>query len=109
MMPTGPKTKTSFTEGFFDVAAQKAEADDGRNALADAEFSQNACEGARENTKKPGLKIVYDKSYPPATTDFTPIVQALKATNPDLVLICSYPVDSVGMVVAANEPSSTRN
>ena len=31
VLPTGPNTKTSFTEGFFDVAAAaKAEADDGR-------------------------------------------------------------------------------
>ena len=42
-------------------------------------------------------------SPPPKTTDFTPIVQALKAANADIVLICSYPVDSVGIVEAANE------
>jgi branched-chain amino acid transport system substrate-binding protein len=49
------------------------------------------------------LKIVYDKSYPPSTTDFAPIVRAIQATNADLVVICSYPLDSVGMVLAANE------
>ena len=65
---------------------------------ADAEFSRNACEGARENAKKHGFKIVYDKTYPPATTDFTPIVRAMQAANPDLVVVCSYPLDSVGMV-----------
>ena len=70
---------------------------------ADAEFSKNASDGARENAKKAGLKIVYDKSYPPSTTDFSPIVRAIQATNPDLVVICSYPLDSVGMVQAVNE------
>ena len=70
---------------------------------ADAEFSKNASDGARENAKKAGLKIVYDKSYPPSTTDFAPIVRGIQATNPDLVVICSYPLDSVGMVLAANE------
>jgi branched-chain amino acid transport system substrate-binding protein len=70
---------------------------------ADAEFSRNACEGARENAKKHGFKIVYDKSYPPATTDFSPIVRAIQATTPDIVTICSYPLDSVGMVKAVNE------
>jgi len=106
VLPTGPNTKTSFTEGFFDVAAQqKPKPTTVAMALADAEFSQNACEGARENIKKHGMKIVYDKAYPPPpkTTDFTPIVQALKAANADIVLICSYPVDSVGIVEAANE------
>ena len=56
----------------------------------------NVCEGARENATKAGLKIVYDKTYPPTTTDFTPIVRAIQATNPDVVAFCSYPLDSVG-------------
>ena len=51
------------------------------------------------------MKIVYDKSYPPPpkTTDFTPIVRALQAANADIVVVCSYPADSVGIVEAANE------
>src|SRR5262249_27708645 len=64
---------------------------------------RNAADGARENAKKAGLKIVYDKTYPPSTTDFAPIVRAIQATNPDLVNINSYPPDSVGMVRAINE------
>jgi branched-chain amino acid transport system substrate-binding protein len=106
VLPTGPNTKTSFTEGFFHVAAQqKPKPQTVALAWADAEFSANACEGARENAKKDGLKVVYDKSYPPPpkTTDFTPVVQALKAANADLVVVCSYPADSVGIVEAANE------
>ena len=55
-------------------------------AAEDAEFSRNACEGARENAKKYNLKIVYDKSYPPSTTDYTPIVRALQAANADIVV-----------------------
>lgn len=70
---------------------------------ADQEFSRNACEGARTNAKKHGFKIVYDRTYPPSTADFTPIVRAIQAANPDIVAICSYPLDSVGMVRAVNE------
>jgi branched-chain amino acid transport system substrate-binding protein len=70
---------------------------------ADAEFSRNASEGARENAKAAGLKLVYDRSYPLSTPDFAPILRAVQAANPDLVVICSYPVDSVGIVRAANE------
>src|SRR5205823_10582072 len=69
----------------------------------DAEFARNACDGARDNAKKGGFKIVYDRTYPPNTTDFTPIVRAIQAANPDIVTICSYPLDSVGMVRAVNE------
>jgi branched-chain amino acid transport system substrate-binding protein len=72
-------------------------------AAADAEFGRNACEGARENAKAAGLKIVYDKNYPPTTADFAPIVRAVQATNPDIFLVCSYPLDSVGLVKAVSE------
>jgi len=104
VLPTGQATKTSFTDGFFQVAKANG-IKTVALAAADAEFSQNACEGARENAKKAGMKIVYDKSYPPPpkTTDFTPIVRALQAANADAVVVCSYPADSVGMVEAANE------
>jgi hypothetical protein len=66
-------------------------------------FAHTAAEGARANAAKAGLRIVYDRSYPPATTDFSPIVRSIQATNPDLVVICSYPLDSVGMVKAVHE------
>ncbi len=103
MIPNGPDT-TTFTSGFFDTAmAQNPKPTSVALANADAEFGVKACEGARINAKKAGLKIVYDKSYPPATTDFAPIVRAVQATNPDLFVICSYPLDSVGMVKAVNE------
>jgi branched-chain amino acid transport system substrate-binding protein len=104
MIPSGPDTKPSFTAGFFDVAAkQNPKPQTVALAWSDLEFSKNACEGARDNIKKHGFKIVYDKSYPGNTTDFTPIVRAVQAANPDLFLICSYPLDSVGMVLSLNE------
>jgi branched-chain amino acid transport system substrate-binding protein len=104
MLPAGPNPKPAFTRGFFDVAlAQSPKPQSVALAAADAEFGRNACEGARENANKAGLKIVYDKNYPPNTTDFSPIVRAVQAANPDLFVICSYPLDSVGMVKAMSE------
>ena len=50
-----------------------------------------------------GFKIVYDKSYPPTTVDFTSIVRAVQSTKPDLFVVCSYPLDTVGMVKAMHE------
>jgi branched-chain amino acid transport system substrate-binding protein len=104
IMPAGPEPALGWTEGFFTVAA-------GLNpkpqtvALvgADAEYPALALEGARAQAKKAGLKVVYDKSYPPNTVDFSPIVRAIQATNPDLVFLASYPPDSAGMVRAVNE------
>jgi branched-chain amino acid transport system substrate-binding protein len=104
MIPSGPNAKPAFTKGFFDAAAaQNPKPQTVAIVAADQEFSRNASDGARENAQKAGLKIVYDKSYPPTTTDFAPIVRAIQATNPDLLVICSYPPDSVGMVRAINE------
>ncbi|RDV03315.1 amino acid ABC transporter substrate-binding protein [Undibacter mobilis] len=106
IIPTGQDTKGSFTQGWFDVAMQQSPKPQTiALTFADAEFSQNACEGARATAKKLNLKIVYDKAYPPPpkTTDFAPIVRAIKAENPDLVMICSYPLDSIGLVLAAHE------
>jgi len=104
MLPSGPTPKQSFTDGFFQVAAaQNPKPETVAIAAEDAEFSRNAAEGARDNIKKYGFTIVYDKTYPPSTTDFSPIIRAIQATNPDLVLICSYPNSSVGMLQSANE------
>ncbi|MBI2713007.1 MAG: amino acid ABC transporter substrate-binding protein [Rhizobiales bacterium] len=104
VLPTGPKTKPSFTEGFFQVAMQQnPKPTTVALTFEDAEFSQNACEGARENAKTFGVKIVYDKSFPFNTPDLSPIVRALQATNADLVVVCSYPLSSVNMVQAVNE------
>ena len=104
VLPTGPKTKPSFTEGLFQVALKQTPKPMTVALTAeDAEFSKNACEGARENAKTFGVKIVYDKSFPPGTTDFSPIVRALQAANADIVVVCSYPLSSVGIALAVNE------
>ncbi len=104
VLPTGPKTKPSFTEGFYQVAmAQNPKPTTVALTYEDAEFSQNACEGARENAKTFGVKIVYDKSFPFNSPDLSPVVRALQASNADLVIVCSYPLSSVNMVQAVKE------
>jgi branched-chain amino acid transport system substrate-binding protein len=104
MIPLGPTPKTTQTKGFFDIAmAQNPKPQTVAIVAADAEFAINASDGARENAKAAGLKIVYDQRYPPATTDFAPVVRAIRATNTDVVAILSYPPDSVGIVRAVNE------
>ena len=104
MHPTGANAKGAHTAPFFDVAmAQNPKPQTVAIVAADAEFSNTAAGGARVNAANAGLKIIYDRSYPPATTDFSPIVRAIKAAEPDIVVICSYPLDSVGMVRAVRE------
>jgi branched-chain amino acid transport system substrate-binding protein len=104
IMPAGPEPAVGWTRGFFE-AAMTLNPKPKTIALvgADAEYPHLALEGARVHVKHLGLKVVYDKSYPPNTTDYSPIVRAIQATNPDLVYLASYPPDSAGMVRAANE------
>ncbi|MGA8410626.1 MAG: amino acid ABC transporter substrate-binding protein, partial [Xanthobacteraceae bacterium] len=105
MLPTGPEPQKAFSRGFFELAAA-AQPRPKTVALiaADAEFAQNAVEGARQNIKDMGgFDTVFDKSYPPTTADFTPILRAIQALNPDIVFVAAYPPDSVGIVRAANE------
>jgi branched-chain amino acid transport system substrate-binding protein len=100
----GPDAKGVMGRAFFEVAKTimprpKTVAIVG----ADAEFSNNVMTGARSIAKQEGFNIVYDHTYPPSTTDYGPIVRAIEATNPDLVFVASYPLDSVGIVRAATE------
>lgn len=104
MIPSGPDPKPSFTKGFIELALKQ----DPRPTTiaivaADDEFALNAADGARTNAKAAKLKIVYDNRYPPKTADFAPIVRAIAATNPDVVVVCSYPPDSAGIVRSVNE------
>jgi branched-chain amino acid transport system substrate-binding protein len=104
MLPTGPDPKHAFSDPFFKIAmAKEPKPKTLAIVAADAEFSKNASEGARDTAKSLGLQVVYDKSYPPTTTDYSPIVHAIQATNPEIVFVASYPPDSVGMVRAATE------
>jgi branched-chain amino acid transport system substrate-binding protein len=105
MIPSGgPDPAESFADPFFAVAAQLSPKP-ATVALvgADAEFAKNAVTGARKAAHKYGFRVVYDRTYPPSTADYTPIVRAIQATHPDLVFVGSYPPDTVGMIRAAHE------
>jgi branched-chain amino acid transport system substrate-binding protein len=104
MIPTGPDPKPSYTKGFFELAMrQNPKPQTVAIVAADTGHGLYACEGARENARAIGLTVVYDRRYPAAGTDLAPAVRAIAATSPDLVIVCSYPPDSVGMVRAVNE------
>ena len=104
MVSVGPDGVRAFSIGFFDLAvAQKPKPQTVAILAADAEFARSAADGAREEIKKHGLKIVYDQSYPPSTTDFSPVMRAIQAANPDILYIGAYPPDNVGIIRAANE------
>jgi branched-chain amino acid transport system substrate-binding protein len=104
IMPMGPKSSEIIPEAFFAVAktlnpAPKTVAIVG----ADADFGRVNSDSARKLAQQMGLEIVYDRSYPPTTIDFAPIVRAVQASKPDLVFLASYPTDTVGIIRSINE------
>ena len=104
MVPVGPKGPGAFSDGFFELAAaQSPKPQTVAIVSADAEFAKTAADAARDNAKTAGFTVVYDRSYPPPTTDFLPVVRAVQAANADIVYVAAYPPDTVGIVRAANE------
>ncbi len=106
MLPVGPDPRPAISEGFFAIVKaeqQKLGLKTIALAVDDGEATRNAADGARVNLKKLGLKVVYDRTYPPDTTDFSPIIRAIQAASPDIVYISSYPPDSVGIIRSVHE------
>ena len=104
ILPNGENTKLAPSLGFLETAmTMNPKPQTIALVGADTEYAQTVLAGARETVGKLGLKVVYDKSYPPNTVDFAPVVRAIQAANPDVVFVASYPPDSVGMVRAVNE------
>src|SRR6476620_4417055 len=72
--PFGPDPKGVLSDAFFAVAKSLKPAPKTVALVgADAEFSNNVLIGARANAAKYGLRVVYDRVYPQATVDFSPI------------------------------------
>lgn len=104
IMPMGPQSASAIPTGFFTIAMEmNPKPKTVALVAADAEFGQVTIDAGREIAKKLGLKIVYDRSYPPNTVDFASIVRSIQASSPDVVFMTGYPPDSVGMVRAARE------
>lgn len=101
MIPTGPKPNSALTEGFFALAASKSSQQQTVAVLsADAEFSRNPVIGARENAAKYGMRIIHEETYPLSTEDFTPLIEKIKVIHADILFLCSYLKDSIGLVRA---------
>jgi branched-chain amino acid transport system substrate-binding protein len=61
------------------------------------DFGIELANAGRPLFKEAGFDIVYDKSYPLGTQDYSPVVKAAKSTNPDAFVAWSYPPDTFGL------------
>jgi branched-chain amino acid transport system substrate-binding protein len=101
MIPTGPDLNAALTEGFFELAAaQTPRPLTVALVSADAEFSRNPILGAKANAEKYGFRLVHEATYPLTTKNFTPVIDAVAESGCDLLFLCSYLNDSIGLVRA---------
>jgi branched-chain amino acid transport system substrate-binding protein len=104
MIPTGPQPNEALTEGFFKLAAGQTPKPVSMAILAaDAAFSKSPVLGAKAHADKHGFRLVSEDRYPLSTTDLVPFIRSLKPVNPDILFLCSYLNDSVGLLRAINE------
>jgi branched-chain amino acid transport system substrate-binding protein len=104
MIPTGPQPNEALTEGFFKLAAGQTPKPVSMAILAaDAPFSKSPVLGAKAHADKHGFRLVSEDRYPLSTTDLVPFIRSLKPVNPDILFLCSYLNDSVGLLRAINE------
>lgn len=103
MIPTGPDPNAALTEGFFALAARQTPRPRTVALLsADAVFAKNPIVGARQNAARFGFEVVHEATYPLATENFTPVMDAVAASRCDLLFLCSYLEDSIALVRAVH-------
>ncbi len=101
MIPTGPDPNAALTEGFFALAGQQNLRPRTVALLsADAEFARNPVLGAKANAATHGFDVVFEQSYALTTEDFEPMLDAVARSGCDLLWLCSYLNDSIGLVRA---------
>ncbi len=96
---------TAYAKGAIGVLKKLKDAGQIGNKVAAVnvgdDFGIELANAGRPLFKEAGFEIVYDKSYPLGTQDYTPVIKAAKAANPDAFVAWSYPPDTFGLADAA--------
>ena len=84
----------TYFDGLIDMAAKR-----GLRTLAvvneDTLFPGASARGTVDLAKKKGLHVVLAEVYPKGTTDFAPILDRVRAANPDVLAVPTYFDDAV--------------
>jgi branched-chain amino acid transport system substrate-binding protein len=104
MIPTGSDPNVALTSGLFEAASRLPKKPQTMAILAaDADFSKNPIAGARANAAQYGIEVLSEFKYSLATEDYSDVVKAQTDSSPDILFLCSYINDSVGLVRAVGE------
>jgi len=64
-------------------------------------FGVDLAGGLRKTAAKRGFKLIYDKTYPIGTQDMSPLINDVKALNPDAFVAFSYAPDTIAITEQA--------
>ena len=96
---------TAYAKGTINVLKKLKDSGQIGNKVAAVnvgdDFGIELANAGRPLFKQAGFEVVYDKSYPLGTQDYTPVVKAAAAANPDAFVAWSYPPDTFGLQAAA--------
>ena len=96
---------TNYAKGAIDVLKKLKDGTQIGNKVAVVnvadDFGIELANAGRPLFKEAGFEIVYDKSYPLGTQDYTPIIKAVTAANPNIFVAWSYPPDTFGLAEQA--------
>jgi branched-chain amino acid transport system substrate-binding protein len=102
--PIGENPAFATTKPIFDLAmTMNPKPKRVAVIFPELEFGKAVLEGVRANAKELGMEVVYDRGFPPATTDLTTVVREVQASNPDLVVVGTQPGQSIAVVRAVSE------
>lgn len=94
-------TGGSYAEGLVDLLVKLREEGKIGDTVAMASiadgFGIELAKAGRAALQEHDFKLVYDKTYPLGTQDLAPIVNEVKAANPDVFIAFSYPPDTLGL------------
>jgi len=100
--PFGPDGPNQWLRSYFDLA-KKLGLKTMAFVAADSEFTKTSAAGGKKLCEEYGIKVVSEQFYPPTNSDFSSILQNLKAANAEAVFVASYPRDSVGIIRGISE------
>jgi branched-chain amino acid transport system substrate-binding protein len=90
---------TGYLEGVMPIAKAHGAHNVALLSLQ-AAFTLACARSREEQAHKLGMPIVYNATYALPQPDFSSIALAIKNTNPDVVVLCSYYPDAVGIAQA---------
>ena len=95
----GIATSTGYLEGMLPLAKSHGAKNVAVLALQSA-YSLACGKARQEQADKLGMPVVYNTTYALPQPDFSSIALAIKNSNPDVVVACSYYPDAVGLTQA---------